>query len=394
MIFLRVLLLGGLLLAALPARAVYAPVPEQDMGKSLVVTLKAGLSYDTNLFGAATRNIESSVFQFSPKIAYNASLTSQTFASAGYQATVDHFDNRPGDKTLDGHELTGRIAHAFSPTTTLDVLEIFQVSRNPESLLSGLPLNSDQSNSRNEVNINFSTAPTAKTSVTTKVRAVNYSYREASIGRNLDRWENLFGLTGTYAVLPEVKAVAEYRHQDVFYAKLGEAKNKRSDYLMGGFDYDVAKKLTLSGRAGAEWRRRSSERDTTSPYGELTAIFTYADNSFLSGGYMFTLEETSDSARFTDSKVNRVFASVQHQVSALIVASGSLTYESTVLQGRRASAQGNIDEHTTRAGTALTYQPSKNWTVSASYDVDLVSSGDLAREMVRHRVGVSAGYSF
>eukprot|EP01035_Chromulina_nebulosa_P046301 gene46301-62714_t len=87
MIFLRVLLAGGLLLAALPARAVYAPVPEQDQGKNLVVTLKAGLFYDTNLFGAAARNVESSVAQFAPKIAYNASLTSQTFASASYQVT-------------------------------------------------------------------------------------------------------------------------------------------------------------------------------------------------------------------------------------------------------------------------------------------------------------------
>eukprot|EP01031_Cornospumella_fuschlensis_P009072 gene9072-11145_t len=109
---------------------------------------------------------------------------------------------------------------------------------------------------------------------------------------------------------------------------------------------------------------------------------------------MFTLEETSDTARFTDSKVNRVFASVQHRVTPLIVASGSLTFESTVLHGRRSSAQVNIDEKTTRGGAALTYLPTKNWTVSASYDVDRVTSGDRAREMVRHRVGVSASYSF
>jgi hypothetical protein len=271
MIFPRVFLAGGLLAAALPARAVYAPVPEQDQGKSLVVTLKAGVSYDTNLFGASTRAIDSSVFQLSPKVAYNASLTSQTFASASYQPTIDHFDKRPGDKTLDSHEATARVAHAFSATTTLDVLEIYQVARNPESLLSGLPLNSDQSNNRNEVDANFSTAPTAKTTVTLKARAVNYDYRDAVIGRSLDRFENLLGFSGGYAVLPEVKAIAEFRHQDVFYRKLGEAKNKRSDYLMAGADYDVAKKLTVSGRAGAEWRHRSSERSSTAPYAELVA---------------------------------------------------------------------------------------------------------------------------
>ena len=48
--------------------------------------------------------------------------------------------------------------------------------------------------------------------------------------------ENLYGIDGEYAILPELKGVAEYRHQDVFYRKLGEAKNKASDFVMGGAD--------------------------------------------------------------------------------------------------------------------------------------------------------------
>ncbi|MCX6950700.1 MAG: hypothetical protein NTV51_00705 [Verrucomicrobia bacterium] len=390
--FLRVLLAGGLLLSACPAHAVYAPVPEQDQGKSLVLTLRSGLSYDTNVFGAASRNVESSVFTFAPKAAYNASVSSQTFFSTSYQATLEHFDNRPGEKTLDSHELTARGAHAFSQTTTLDVLEVFQVLRNPESLLNGLPLNTDQSNNRNELNATFVTAPTAKTGLVVKARSVNYDYRDATLGRSLDRIENLYGLSGTFAVLPEVKAVGEVRHQDVFYRKVGESKNKSSDYLMGGVDYAFAKKLTASGRVGAEWRHRDAERSSTSPYAELSLKYDYTETSFLSAGFMRTLEESSDTARFTDTEVNRVFASVQHQVTALIVASGSVTYESSVLQGRR--GQFDIDEDTTRAGVAVSYLPKKNWTVSASYDVDDVRSGERSRTMVRHRVGLSASYSF
>ncbi len=390
--FLRILLAGGLLLSASPAHAVYAPIPEQDQGKNLVVTLKAGLSYDTNLFGASAKNVESSVFEISPKIAYNASLTAQTFVALGYQLTFDHFDNRPGEKNLDSHELTARVAHAFSAATTLDLLEVYQISRNPESLLSGLPLNSDQSNKRNEVDATFSTAPTAKTGLILKTRTVSYDYRDATLGRSLDRYENLLGASVSYAILPEVKAVAEIRHQDVFYRKLGEAKNKSSDYLMGGLDYAFAKKLTASGRVGAEWRHRSAERSASSPYAEASVKYDYSESSFLSAGYMFTLEETSDTARFTDSKINRVFGNLQHHLTALIVASGSLTYESSVLQGRR--GQVNINENTIRAGAALSYLPTKNWTVSTHYDLDRVKSDDRARQMVRHRFGVGASYAF
>lgn len=390
--FPRVLLAGGLLLAACPAYAVYAPIPEQDQGKSLVLSLKGGLSYDTNVFGAASKNVESSVFTFAPKAAYNASLTSQTFFSSSYQLTLDHYDNRPGDKTLDNHELTARLAHAFSPATNLDVLDIFQVQRNPESLLNGLPLNSDQSNNHNEFNATFTTAPNAKTGLTLKARSVAFDYRDATLGRSLDRIENLYGLSGNYAVLTEVKAVAEVRHQDVYYRKLGETKNKHSDYLMGGIDYAFAKKLTATGRVGGEWRQRDGAGDTTVPYAEASLKYDYTEDSFVSAGYMYTLEESSDIARFNDTKVSRFFASAQHHVTALIIASASLTYESSVLQGR--SGQPNIDEDTTRGGLALSYLPRKNWTVTASYDLDNVNSGDRSRDMLRHRMGVSASYSF
>jgi opacity protein-like surface antigen len=390
--FPRALIAGGLLLTASAARAVYAPVPEQELGKSLVISVKSALAYDTNLFAASAKNVESSVFQVAPKIAYNASVTDQTFLSLSYQATVEHFEDRPGDRTLDSHEAMVRVAHAFSQTATIDVLDVFQALRNPESLLNGLPVNTDQSNRRNELNATISVAPTAKTGITAKARNTLLDYRDAALGRSLDRTENLLGLSGYYAVLPEVKAVVEARHQDVYYRKTGETKNKTSEYLMAGVDYAFAKKITASARAGAEWRQRDAEQSTTAPYAELSLKYEYLAASFLSGGVVFTLEETSDLARFNDTKVNRAFINVQHHVTALIVASGSLIVESAELQGRR--GQLDLAEDTVRAGAALSYLPTKNWTIAASYDVDRVRSEDRTREMVRHRVGLTASYAF
>lgn len=390
--FPRVLFAGGLLLAALPAHAVYAPVPEQELGKSLVVSLKSAVGYDTNLFGAAAKNVESTVFQAVPKVAYNASVTDQTFLSTGYQLTLEHFGSRPGNRTLDSHEATLRVAHAFSQTATIDVLDIFQATRNPESLLNGLPVNTDQSNNRNELNATATVAPTAKAGITAKARTTMFDYRDSALGRSIDRTENLFGLAGSYAVLPEVKAVLEARLQNVYYRKTGESKNKTSEYLMAGIDYAFAKKVTASARAGAEWRRRDAEQNTTSPYAELSLKYEYRAASFLSGGFVFTLEETSDIARFNDTRVNRAFVNVQHHVTALIVASGSLIVEASELQGRR--GQVDLAETTVRAGGAISYLPTKNWTISASYDVDRVRSDDRTREMVRHRVGLTAGYAF
>jgi hypothetical protein len=385
-------LLVGCLAAAAPLRAVYAPIPEQDQGKDLVVSLKAGVSYDSNLFGAATDELGSTIFSFAPRLSYNTSLTDQTFFSAGYGLALDRFTKRPGDKLLDSHDALLRVAHAFSKTTTLDLVETLTIARNPESLLAGVPLSPDQSSTRNQLDGRFNTPLNAKATVTVKARSIYYKYRNAALGRSLDRIENLYGIAGDYAVLPEVKVTAEYRRQDVYYNKLGETKNKSSDYLMAGLDYDIAKKLSLSSRLGAERRRRAAERDVTSPYAELSGKYDYTESSFVVGGYAYTLEETSDLVRFTDTKVHRLFVNVQHSVTALIVASGSATYEPSKLQGRRGIA--DLPEETVRLGVALTYLPNKNWTVSASLDHDRVYSEDAVRDLRRNRAGLNVSYSF
>jgi hypothetical protein len=192
--------------------------------------------------------------------------------------------------------------------------------------------------------------------------------------------------------LPEAKLVGEYRRQDVYYSTAGATKNKTSDYLMAGADYFVAKKLSVNGRIGAEWRRRKAEQDTTSPYAELSGKLDYTERSFLVAGYVYMLEETSDISRFTDTQVHRLFANIQHSITPLIVASGSVTYEPSVLQARRGLQ--DVDEDTVRVGGALSYLPTPRWTISASYDYDGVYSELAARDMKRERVGLSASYTF
>jgi hypothetical protein len=385
-------LLGLAALSPFAARAAYAPTPAVDTGKDLTLSLTAGITHDSNLFGSSTGHIETLVYHLAPKAEYTASVTDQTFVSASYQIAADYFEKRPGEKTLYSHDLLARIAHAFSAVTNLSFTDAFTVTKNPESLLAGIPVNTDQSFQRNQFDALFSTAPTKKTNVTVKARSIYYDYRSAPLGRSLDRTENLYGIAGDFAVLPEVKAVGEYRHQDVAYRSFSDSKDKHSDFLLAGADYAAGPKLSASSRLGFEFRRRSGERSETSPYAEFSGKYDYAERAFVSAGYIYTLEESSDVARFTDTQVNRFFINAQHPLTSRIVASGSLTYEPSKLQGRR--GQQDLDETTTRFGAALTYIAAKNWSVAASYDYDHIDSDDAARGQVRHRIGVSATYAF
>ncbi|MFI5336465.1 MAG: hypothetical protein ACHQ5A_06755 [Opitutales bacterium] len=376
----------------LPAYAVYAPIPEQEQGKALSFRLGASFSHDSNIFGAATGAISSMVYNVSPGVSFNSSVTEQTFLSLSYDLSIDHIVDRPGSKDLPSHTLMARIAHQFSQSTNIDLTDGYMISRNPQSLLNGIPLNTDQSFKRNEFDGRYSTNLGAKTDLVVKYRNIDISYDNPLLGASLNHMEQLAGVEANFAYLPETKLAGEYRYQDITYGTDGANKNKRSNFLLAGADYSPGEQLVTTARFGAEFRSRESERSATAPYAELSARYTYNPGSFLSAGYNYTYEEPSDLVRFTDEKVNRFFVNLQHRLSALFTASGSIDYEPSVLQGRRTFA--NLNETTTRFGLGLSWLPDKNWTVSGTYDLDKVNSDDPSRDQNRNRYGVSARISF
>lgn len=386
--------LASLISLAAPAvaLAVYAPIPEQEQGKALTVRVGAAVYHDSNIFGSPTAAIDSWVYSVTPSIAYNASVTDQTFVSAGYDLTADHVADRPSGKDLTSHAASLRVAHSFAADTNIDVSDRYLISKNPQSLLSGVPLNTDQSFKMNEFNARFTTATNEKTGLIFKVRHMALAYDTASLATQLDRSDTLAGLEAAFALLPETKVIGEYRYLDVGYDTGATFKDKKSHFLLAGVDHSPGKNLLLSARVGFEDRTREIGSNASSPYAEISGRYAYNEGSFLAGGYSYTMEEPSDVVRFSDSKVNRFFVNVQHRVSGLVTASSSLTFEPSQLQG--IGTQRDLDETTTRLGFALSWTPTVHWIVTATYDVDRVSSDDLNREQDRDRYGVSARFSF
>ncbi|GAB1488567.1 hypothetical protein MASR2M8_10120 [Opitutaceae bacterium] len=381
------------LAGALPLSAVYAPIPVPEQGKAWAATLTANIYKDSNIFGAQSGEIDSMVYSASPQVSVNASLTQQTFFSGSYKLSYDYIEDRPGDSTVDSHDLSLRLAHAFRPGTTIDLTEAFQISRNPESLLAGIALNVDQSFRRNQIDGRLDHTLNPKLAASIKARAIHYAYDNGALANNLDRAEWLFGLSGAYALLPETKVAAEYRFQDVAYDTGGATKDKDSHFLLVGVDYKPSSKLTASARLGAEFRSRAAEPGEDAPYAEFSGKYDYGEQGYVSAGYVYTLEETSNVALYTDTQVHRLFVNVQHAFSPAFVGSGSINYEPSTLQGRR-SISPDRDETTVRLGLALTYVARRNWAITATADFDDVSSDDVSRGMDRTRYGVSARYQF
>jgi hypothetical protein len=387
-------------LAAAHLRAVYAPIPEIEQGKALTAYLSVGTLYDSNIFGRASDEIDSFVYEFNPSLVFNASLDAKTFASAAYRLSYDYMPDRPGKKGLDSHEFFGRVAHTFTPLMELDLSDTYQISKNPTSLLPGLNtvVNTDQSYRRNQFDARFASGLTKRTGLTFKGRNTRYDYEEQALGDSLNRTEYLIGLTASHAVLPELQAILEGRHLVINYDSGGSTKNKRSDFILVGADRVINPRLSLSSRLGFEHRRRSGEQSATLPYAELGMKLDYGQGSYVSAGYGYSVEETSNIELYSDMSVNRFFVNVQQAVTPKIIATGSVTWEPSRLHGRSSDGvrAGHQDQNetNTQLGFALIYRPGKTWSVSATVDYDRIASDDAARQLKRTRAGLSVRFVF
>jgi hypothetical protein len=376
-----------------PLGAVYAPIPEEELGKALVITVGGGVYHDDNIFGAPSGERSSMVYRFAPSIDYNSSVTDQTFVSLGYDLSFDHIENRPTNTDLISHVLSARIAHSYNPDSVLDLNNLLMVNENPESLLPGLPLNTDQSFVSNQFDGTFTNKLGERTGYSLKARSQLYAYDLNSLAAQLDRHELLLGVTADYSVSEATSMLGEYRFQDVSYDAGGALKDKRSHFLLAGLDHSPSEAVSLSMRLGLEQRNRSGAPDDDAPRAELMARYSYGENSFLSGGYMYTIEEVSNVAAYTDVQVHRFFVSLQHALSPAMVGSLFYNVEPSTLLGR-SGITTDQDETTQRFGMALTMQPSRGWTLSGTFDMDITASGDAFRDLDRQRVGINVSRSF
>jgi|GEM_PF-368536 len=378
-----------------PLSAVYAPIPLVEQGKALTLYLGSGIYYDSNIFGAETGRLHSLVYQLLPSVAFNASVQKQTFASLNYHLSLDYFADRPGKKLLDSHELVARVAHTVSPETEIDISDSYQISKNPASLLPGVGtlVNTDQSYRLNQIDGRFSTTLTRRNGLLFKTRVTSYSYVNDVLARDLDRDELLFGASAVHTLLPTLKSSIEYRYQQINYDRGGDTKDKRSNFLLGGVDYAVNERIAVSTRLGGEYRERKSDRSQLSPYAELGIKRDYGRGSFVSLGYSYSIEETSDVRLYTDMLVNRFFFNWQHVLTPKLTATASLVWEPSILRGRRGLSPDR-NETNTRVGTALLYTPAPNWSVAATLDLDRIHSQQPGRGLARERPGVSVKYAF
>ncbi len=371
---------------------VYAPIPEQEQGKAVVLSMESGFHYDSNVLGSPVNEVDSSVFTVSPGIKYNASLEEQSFFEASYKLNALLYSDRPTEDKLYNHFFNVRFRHTFSPALILEVSDSLSFIDSPESFLLGLPLQTNQSNDINQFDISLAAELSKRTNMVLKYRNMNFAYDDAQVAPVLDRNDNLFGLQFGYDWTPEASMVFEYRFQDRAYGSNSALKDSDSNFFLFGIDWVPSPAFQLNGRLGVDDRQQEIGTGDTNFYGQLTGIYEYNSDSFLAFSVTYETLETSSPIQFSGEETLSFLFNVQHALTSKIFLAGSIYYDSADLVAQAATA--SINDNTVRLGLSAIYQPTRNWSVIFSYDFDDTGSDDNFRTETRSRVGISARYTF
>lgn len=382
-------------LAATPALlAVYAPIPTQEQGEALSGSIAGGVYYDSNIFGSQNGRVSSVVGEIAPHVDYNHSFTDQTFFSADYDLQILIFENRPGsDDVITNNYLNARIDHTFAPNIFASISDNFSYTQNPESaVVAGGVLQTDQSYFYNQVELQARWNITEIWSLEGKFRNQFWFYDDNALADQLDRIQYATGVELGYQFLPELNLIGEYRFEYNDYTNDSPPKSNYSNYILAGFDYDLTERLIILLRGGAEIRIREGNPDRSSPYGEVTAVYSLTERSYVTGGFSYGIFETTDTTSFLDQENLDLTLDFEYFVLPKVALSGSLAYQYAQLNGRGAVADAN--EYTYRAGVGVTYLITDNWAVWVDYDYDFVDSQVPGRNQVRNRVGGYVRYTF
>jgi hypothetical protein len=152
---------------------------------------------------------------------------------------------------------------------------------------------------------------------------------------------------------------------------------------MAGLDYAVARSSPPAAGSVTSGVERDGAADTDAPYAELAAEIRLRAEVVPHRRFRHTLEERRMSPA---SPTRRSTASLQRAACAhpadRRVRSRSPTNPRPC---RAARGQADVDGETTRVRGRLSYLPTKNWTVSATFDHDRVKSDDTSRGLRRAR---------
>lgn len=391
--------------------------------------------YDDNYTTSpAFRQRESFGFEVSPQ----AGLTLQNDSTAfnlKYIYGMRYYDDRTSSKADHSHQATASLSHNFSPKYKADINDSFVIAQEPAVLDPGavitVPLRSNGDNMRNTVNTSLTGQLSDPFSVVVGYSNTVYDYAQQGFSATsgpsrsalLDRFEHLFSLNLRYKIVNNTIGVVGYQYGITDYTSkesigavpgfgtlTSDIRDNTSHYGFVGVDQMFTPTLNGSVRVGVQAveythanRLKGMLQDSTSPYVDANATWSYTEGSSLQLGVKHARNQTDvgllgTSANPTlDAESTTIYGSLNHKITAKLAGSVIGQFQRSTFNGGDADG---FSDNFGMLGVNLTYEINKYLSAETGYNYDRLNSElnqltpPVSRSYTRNRVyvGIKASY--
>lgn len=363
------------------------------------------------------QNKGSSGYEINPTVnaAWNWERTS---LSLGYEYSFKYYMDKPvgfTDHNSQTHNFNTLLNHAFSEVQRVSVRDSFVVGQEPDMLRAGSTFATfnriSGNNIRNYGAIDYDIELTREFGLGVGYNNSYYNYHQEGDGSYsalLDRLENVISLDGKWKVQPQTTGLVGYAYAFTDYTSdylispfedaTSDARNLRSHYLYAGVDHTFTPDLTMSLRGGVRYLDYYNMDNTAwSPYGRGSVRYTYAQGSYVEGGFSYDRSATDvgyiSGSLTEDATTATVYGTWNHRLTPKLTGSLTGQFQNQTFNGGGAN---NQDEQIYLIGLLFQYQFNRNFSAQAGYNFDALRSNvtDFDRSYDRNRVfvGVTASY--
>ena len=392
--------------------------------------------YDDNVNAAGDKATLGSFHRSSSGIEISPSLSfawpwEQTTFSAKYTYTFKLYDNKPLGNTdnIDQiHTFDVGIDHTFNENVQVSAHNSFVVGQEPDLLRTENTFSTFSrvagNNIRNYATVTADDRISPLLAFEAAYANALYHYADDRQGGGntglspstagvLDRMEQTVRLDSRWELQPETTAVLGYEFMESDYTAgqfistdyMSDSRNSHAHYGYVGLDHKFAPELTGGLRAGARYTdyfNAPGDSSSVSPYVQLSLRYTYADESYLEGGFTQDRAATfltsyGGSGLTLDAETSTLYASLYHRIAPKLYGSILLQFQNSDYNG--GSFNGDSEKYYT-AGLNLEYRFSPNLSAHIGYNYDRLDSVSGiettagARSFDRNRVylGLTATY--
>jgi len=410
-------------------QAAYAP-DVNAMTASKVWSVSGTLRgfYDSN-YQTTTQSKGSWGFEVSPEVDLNLALQ-QTELGVRYTYGMYYYQERenlgqyPIDQT---HQADLWLDHAFNERWQARATDSFVIGQEPELIdpNTSVATRTDGNNVRNTANLSVNTLWTRLFSTQLAYANTFYDYQNsgtttanlnqgASLSALLNRIEQDISLDLQWEVAPETLAFiggmfgwADYTgNQPISFNTLttqyyySDTQNNNSYYVYVGIERTMLANLSFNGRVGFQYTdfyNSPESSSSTTPYADISVIYTYLPGSYAQLGFTQTQNATSqvqaqNTGQITmNQESSTTYASINHKLTPKLLGTVIGRWQHSIYNG---GAYNNLSDNYYSLGLNLSYTITPHLSAEAGYNLDNVSSQIPGNDYTRNRVymGITAAY--